>query len=251
MQVELILSNYIGHTYCTALAEKVHLEKQMKISPKTGDAKRKVAEEAWLEKMGYDTDHLAKLQSEIDRKAAWGLELDGEKEIVLFGNRLVNALVDTLRNFGKPLKLKLDRSDLRTYIAVSNFRTGKVRPDWTWTRAILGRDIAGKTQATAKRISTNQVIGEIPNWITTDPEQIINIIGDTKPFAAVGEITIDEFAPDGFADDLFTLLDYCGQHVGVGCSRDMGFGRFYRIGGKKHKAAAKPVEAVAVADDEE
>lgn len=229
---------FIGHKYSKALGEKIDIEKKMNISSKTGEEKRKVAQKAWLEKHGLPANHLEVLQNIIDKEGHWSYDKDGN--IIIPGGRIVCAMTDTLYRFGKPLKLKVQRSDLHRYLEVSNFATGRKTCDWKWWRLAIGRDPQGKVQGSGKRILDNEVLGIVPKKIAEDTEMNVTKVGECQPLVVTGEILFDPLAPAKLEEEVLTLLDYCGSHVGIGCSRELGFGYFIREGGKQMKA----VEAV-------
>lgn len=236
---------FIGHKYSKALGEKIDIEKKMNISSKTGEEKRKIAQQAWLEKNGLPKDRLEVLQKLIDEEGHWSRDKDGF--IIIPGGRLICALTDTLYRYGRPLKLKLQRSDLHRYLQVSNFATGRKTCDWVWWRLAIGRDPSGKVQGSGKRPLNNEVLGIVPKKIAEDTEMTVTKKGDCEPLVVTGEIEVDPLAPAKLAEEVLMLLDYCGSHVGIGCSRELGFGYFMREGGKQMKA----IEAAKAADEKE
>lgn len=236
---------FIGHKYSKDLGEKIDIEKKMNISSKTGEEKRKIAQQAWLEKHGLPKNHLEVLQQRIDKEGHWSVDKEGN--IIIPGGRIICALTDTLYRYGKPLKLKVQRADLHRYLEVSNFATGRKTCDWVWKRLAIGRDPSGKVQGSGKRLLNNEVLGVVPKKITEDTEMTVIKVGNCEPLVVTGEIEFNPLAPAKLADEVLTLIDYCGSHVGIGCSRELGFGYFMREGGKQMQA----IEAAKVADEKE
>lgn len=245
--MNITVDNFVGHMRTPELVEKILIETKGRPSARSKPDKMLAGISAWLNKEGYAPDYYDNLCKAVQTQDLnWSR--DDKGCIIIPAARIMCMLIEASRELGK--RTGLQKALLRRYVYISDFVTNRKVADWTWRRLVPLRDSTGKLLSSNPAIQTNQVIGVMPKIFLSDRNMKVDITGKAEPVVAVGEIEINDCAPQEFVDQFYWQFDYASNNVGVGCSRTMGLGRFLRDGGQKVKGKARIEEEEFVKDAE-
>lgn len=189
MNVLLKIESYIASPYWPETSKLIDIAKG--IHPKLGDAKKKEALQATLQKLGISKEEYQALQERSQQK--WYKDTSGK--IYIPRHQIAGMLVQTVKRAPKPIRGKFDEDSFRSLVCITDFATSKTDKDELFERYV-------KHDATnQRRFQSDEVI---------------------KDFEATGTVTLRDEVDQ---DDFVRLLTYAVQVVGVGSCRKMGYGR--------------------------
>lgn len=201
--VEIAISfgemGYAGLPYWPELATLIDIGKE--IHPKLKGAKKQQALEAELNKRGLTQADYDRLTIRSQRKFYTENDSDdGSGEIVIPRHVLAGMMVQTVKRAPKNAvpQINIGLIHVAFQLQDAKLRTGKTKAD------------AKLFQRFVKNEGSNQ-----RRWDETP--YIAN-------FTATGVALIEESLVN--AEDFFRVFEFGGRYVGVGSSRDQGFGRF-------------------------
>jgi len=193
---------YIADPYWPARAKLIDVQKQSGMNRAKSDANRNKALEEYLRRNGMTLDDYRALEAEASRP--FYMNGDGTIEIPeLHVYGMLVAANDEARAATKCC----DPDQVRSRFEVTTWATDRQKADGVWER------FAQVSAGTGQKLS-NQRGFRRSSYISD--------------FTATGTI---RFAPEYVKPDaLRNLLEFAGEHVGIGASRKMGWGRFKLVG---------------------
>lgn len=189
VRICLHIDSYIAEPYWPARNVLIDLGKG--IHPKYGEAKKKLALQANMQKMGITEEEYAKILAKCKEE----FYCNSLGEIIIPRHQMAGMLVQTVNTTPKQIRGDFSADSFRSIVKISDFTTGKVKEDGVYERYVKG------DQTNQRRFQANKFI---------------------ENFDSVGEMSLRS---DIDIEDLLRLISYGIQMTGLGGSRKMAFGR--------------------------
>lgn len=186
---------YICDPYRPELFRLIEIQKQSGMMRARSEKKKRECLESYLHTAGMNLPEYEKLEKAA-KEPFWK---DEQGEIFIPASSILACLVNASDE--APSRLRIQ--NIRVALSVTDFKTGKKKPDGVWERFAVVKSGAGKQLSNQRGLRTNAFI---------------------EHFTAVGEINHDPEMVKPQA--IIELLSFAGRTVGIGASRKMGFGRF-------------------------
>jgi hypothetical protein len=190
---------YIADPYVPAREELINIQKASGMNRSRSEAKRKQALEEYLRRQNMDMDDYQALEA----RATIPWYRDEHNEIVIPSHQFYGCLIEGAKNLSASQR-PCDPNNLRHVIALSALTTGKKHQDGVYERLVMPKSGTGQPLSNQRALRKNPYIAD---------------------FDAHG--TLRFFVSDiPEPQRLIDFVAYCGQRIGVGASRKMGYGRF-------------------------
>ena len=207
------LHSYLGNPYRPEMERLINITKESGMSRARSSANRRKALEEHLRSEGMTLAEYDELEKAAHRP--WDTDAEGHILIPRLNvTSCMVAICSSIRAAGRPCTPDMVRIALRLSPWTTN-----VSPEdaSTWTRFAVVTGGTGAKLSNQRGMRSDQIIG------SDTPE------GDPgKPVTATGtcDLNPEMVRPEVLA----TALSWGGEHVGIGASRKMGFGRFTLAG---------------------
>ena len=194
------LDNYIGHPYWPEMARLVDITKQSGMSRTRSAANARKALEEHLKTQGMTLDDYERIKALAERPF---YTLDGEGSAIIVPELHVTSMIvavsDTIRAAGRPIP----PDQVRAVLKATAWVTDKTAPDGVWERFAVVSSGTGAKLSNQRGFRSNPYIQDV---------------------TATGSIDIH---PEMVRPEVLrAALEWGGQHIGIGASRKMGWGRF-------------------------
>lgn len=201
LELTLHIDSYIAHPYWPERERLINITKESGMSRTRSSANARKSLSEYLEANNMTLDDFDELQRRADRQF---YTVDGEvgSEIVVPELHVMSMIVNTchtIRAAGKPCP----PDQARSVMVASPWNTGKKQPDGVWERFAVVNGGTGAKLSNQRGLRRNEYIADVTATGTIDVE-----LSMIRPPV------------------LQKALEWAGQHIGIGASRKMGYGRF-------------------------
>lgn len=189
---------YIAHPFWPAREKLINIQKQSGLNRARSEDKRQKTLSAWLQAHGLSLDDYRVLEAQANRPF---YTADGSDEIVVSSHQLYGMLAQA--SALAPSAIRLARPEqIRTLLTLSDFRTGKHKPDGVWERFVPVKSGTGQTLSNQRGLRADPYL---------------------STFSAEGTVSLIDAEHEARARE---FISWAGREVGVGAARKMGWGRF-------------------------
>lgn len=205
LNLNVSLHGYIGHPYWPEREKVINITKESGMSRARSTANKHKALEQHLISVGMTLAQYEELVHLAERP----FYTAGDHIIVpsLHVTSMLVATCDMIRSAGKPVP----PDQVRSLITCSDWTTDRTAPDGVWERFAVVTAGTGAKLSNQRALRTNPYIGSLPG-----------VAGHFV--SATGTVSVEETMVK--PQVLLDALKWAGQHVGIGASRKMGWGRF-------------------------
>ena len=190
---------YIADPYFPAKEELINIQKLSGMNRTRTEAKREQALKEYLRRQGISQEAYEALEERASRP--WYRDQEGA--IIIPSHQMYGCLIESAKTLSASQR-PCDPANLRHILHVSDWDTGKEKEDGVYERLVMPKSGTGQPLSNQRALRKNPFIAK---------------------FTAHG--TIGFFVNDiPEAQHIIDFVGYCGQRVGVGTSRKMGYGRF-------------------------
>lgn len=187
---------YIAHPYWPEREKLINIQKESGVNRVRSEERRDKALKSYLAARGLTLEDYLRLEELANRP----FYTDESGEIVIPSRQLYGMLAQGAAV--APSSIRPFRTDqVRTVVDLSDFRTGRTKPDGVFERFVLVKSGTGQTLSNQRALRSDPYIADV---------------------TATGILRL---APE-FAQKVRTFLEWCGTEIGVGAARKMGWGRF-------------------------
>ena len=190
---------YIADPYFPEREELINIQKLSGMNRARTEAKREQALKEYLRRQEMSQD----AYEALEKRALRPWYRDGDQHIIIPSHQFYGCLIEggkTLSASQRPC----DPDNLRHILQLSDWATGKDKEDGIYERLVMPKSGTGQPLSNQRALRKNPFIAQ---------------------FHATG--TISFFLSDiPDAQRITDFVSYCGQRVGVGASRKMGYGRY-------------------------
>jgi hypothetical protein len=193
-----ISKGYIADPYLPAREEVINIQKLSGMNRARSEAKREQALHEYLRRQGLGLDEYDALLARANEP--WYRQ---GSAIIIPSHQLYGCFIEgasTLSASQRPC----DPGNLRHLLQVSDFDTGREKEDGIFERLVMPKSGTGQPLSNQRALRKNPYLAD---------------------FVATGTLTwfLSDF-PE--VQPIVDFVAYCGERVGVGASRKMGYGRF-------------------------
>lgn len=200
VQVKISIKKYIAHPYWSELAQVIDIQKQSGVNRVRSEDKREAALANFLKKQGKTKEEYDALV--LKSKRSWYRKNNDDlnSPIVIPSHQFSGMMVQAAMS--APAGARIDPTELRSIIEVSDFVTTKTKCDGVFSRYIMPKDGSGKPLSNQRQLQTNEHLLDVE---------------------ASGTLVID--TERAKVDSVRALLDHAVSRTGIGAARKMGYGR--------------------------
>lgn len=204
---------YIADPYWPELEKLINIQKESGMNRARTAPNREKALAAYLEVSNIKREEYERLAVRSQRKFYRGEDvidenaLDGRDPhaIVIPAHQLYGCLAQACGYVASSQRIARVE-ELRTVVQVSAMWTAKTEGDGVWDRFVVVKSGTGKALSNQRSLRSNEFI---------------------QQFTAEGEVTfIETDNLDQQSKKVKRFFELAGEHIGVGASRKMGWGRF-------------------------
>lgn len=194
---------YIADPYWPEREELINIQKSSGMNRAKSEKTRNDALTTYLNRLEMSMEEYEELTALAQRPWYRRHFQEGE-EIMIIAHQMYGCLIESVKHCPAALRL-CEAQNLRHMIYVSDFSTGKDKEDGIFRRLVMPKDGNGKPLSNQRALRENPYI---------------------EHFIAIGRMSFYPYEMRDEGKYFKDYLTYCGQRVGVGASRKMGYGRF-------------------------
>jgi hypothetical protein len=189
---------YIAHPYTPAMERVINIEKESGMRRVRSSEKAARALADYLASRDMTQDDYLHLKEEASKP----FYMNKSGEIIISAHQLNGMLAQGCQL--ATASIRLARAEqIRSLLTVSDWETGKSKPDGVWERFVVVTGGPGGKLSNQRALRSNPYI---------------------QDFTATGWIEFSEDVLD--QEKVQRFFVFCGRDVGVGASRKLGWGRF-------------------------
>lgn len=205
MNVTLHMASYIAHPYWPEIEKSINIRKESGVSRARTQERREAALSQYLSAHSITPEQFQALEDKAKDQFYRRKDLEEQprnpEEIMIPAHQLFGMLVAGTQSLTKALR-PCTAENIRSVLFISEFSTGRTEPDGVWSRFVVVKAGPGNKLSNQRALRENEYL---------------------KHFDATGTI---EYTDAVERAKLTNLLKHCGENIGIGASRKMGWGRF-------------------------